>query len=213
MKGVTRGEELVLDSIGGDGWPGRFCGLDRIFKISAGLPKESPNARRRPKHFSVPSFCRDWSKRWMARCGLTLGELARRVELKPLMKISFIKVSVTVEPSKSPNDNCAYLAQFLMGIFKSIIARGNVFRRPVGSAPNSSEIGFSFKNCTSVIVENNVADVGTSVNNAVSYSVCETVKAFNNKKPDGTFVAAYDTSTSVHLGELTTDVEDALLTI
>jgi hypothetical protein len=103
----------------------------------------------------------------------------------------------------------------LTNVFKTIIARGNVFRRPVGSAPNNSEVGLSFKNCTNVIVENNVADVGTSSNNAVSYSVCEAngVKAFNNKKPDGTFVAAFDTSTSLHLGELTTDVEDALLAV
>jgi len=60
---------------------------------------------------------------------------------------------------------------------------------------------------------NVVADVGTGINNLVPYSVCGSVKAFNNKKPDGTFVAAYNTATSLHLGELTTDVEDALLAI
>jgi len=98
-------------------------------------------------------------------------------------------------------------------LFKSVISRGNVFRRPVGNTPNNSEVGLSFKNCTNVTVEQNVADVGTSVNNAVPYSVCGNVKAFNNKKPDGTFVAAYNTATSLHLAELTTDVEDALLVI
>jgi hypothetical protein len=102
-----------------------------------------------------------------------------------------------------------------MGISKSIIARGNVFRRPVGSAPNNSEIGLSFKNCMNVIVENNIAEVGTGVSNAVSYSVCAAngVKAFNNKKADGTFVPAYGAITSLPLGELTTNVEDVLLVI
>ena len=95
----------------------------------------------------------------------------------------------------------------------NLIARGNLFRRPVGNAPNASEIGLAFQNCTSLIVENNVADVGAASDNAVRYSNCTSVKAFNNKKADGTFVAAYNTSTLLHLGELTTDVEDALLAI
>ena len=62
-----------------------------------------------------------------------------------------------------------------------------------------------------MIVENNIADAGTTVNNAVYFQVCGTVKAFNNREPDGTFVAAYNTPTGYHLGELTTDVEDAWL--
>jgi hypothetical protein len=52
-------------------------------------------------------------------------------------------------------------------IFKSIIARGNIFRRPFTDNPSNSEVGLYFKNCTNVIAENNVAEVGTSLNNGL----------------------------------------------
>ena len=87
------------------------------------------------------------------------------------------------------------------------------FSRPVGATPTNSEIGLSFKNCSNVISENNVADVGTSLNNGMTYQVCDKVKAFNNQKPDGTFLQAYESATQIHLSELTTDVQDALLAI
>src|SRR5207248_2405346 len=60
-------------------------------------------------------------------------------------------------------------------IFKNVIARNNVFRRPFGVTPSNSEIGLYFKNCTNVIAENNVADVGTSLNNGLNYLICATV--------------------------------------
>jgi hypothetical protein len=98
-------------------------------------------------------------------------------------------------------------------IFKEVIARGNVFRRPYGVTPTDSEVGLSFKNCSRVIVENNVTEVGTALNNGVRYSVCDKVKAFNNRKPDTTFFQAYDIANIRHLDEVTTDVEDALLAL
>jgi hypothetical protein len=98
-------------------------------------------------------------------------------------------------------------------IFKEIIARGNVFKRPFGVTLTGSEKGLSFKNCTNVIAENNIADVGTSANNALRYEVCSNVKAFNTRKPDGTFVPGYYITGNTHISEITTDVEDALLAI
>jgi hypothetical protein len=100
-------------------------------------------------------------------------------------------------------------------IFKEVIARGNIFKRPFGDTPLlvRSEIGLSFQNCTNVIAENNIADVGTSPNNALCYLICATVKAFNTRKPDGTFVPGYYITGATHIPEITTDVEDALLAI
>jgi hypothetical protein len=97
--------------------------------------------------------------------------------------------------------------------YKSVIARGNVFRRPVGDTPNGNEIGLYFKNCTNVIAENNVSDVGSVLDNGVRYEVCSKVKAFNNKTVDAVFAPVYYITGQTHLGELTTDVEDALLAI
>jgi hypothetical protein len=98
-------------------------------------------------------------------------------------------------------------------VFKEVIARGNVFRRPYGVTPTNNEVGPSFKNCSRVIVENNVTEVGINLNNGVVYSLCDKVKAFNNRKPDTTFFQAYDGANNTHLGEVTTDAEDALLAL
>jgi hypothetical protein len=98
-------------------------------------------------------------------------------------------------------------------IFKQVIARGNIFKRPFGETPTNSEIGLYFKNCTNVIAENNIAEVGTSPNNALRYEVCASVKSFNTRKPDGTFVPGYYITGQTHIPEITTDVEDALLAI
>jgi hypothetical protein len=39
------------------------------------------------------------------------------------------------------------------------------------------------------------------------------VKAFNTRKPDGTFVPGYYITGATHIPEITTDVEDALLAL
>jgi hypothetical protein len=62
-------------------------------------------------------------------------------------------------------------------------------------------------------VENSIADVGSSPNNGVSYKVCDKVKAFDNKNADAGFLPVFYVTGGTHLGELTRDVEDALLAI
>lgn len=95
--------------------------------------------------------------------------------------------------------------------FSQIIARKNVIAPVYGSAATISLFGLTLKNINNTIVENNVLDHCDGV--PLSYNDCVTMKAFNNKRPDGTLLRAYNISTTLFLQELQDAVDDAIIGI
>lgn len=101
---------------------------------------------------------------------------------------------------------------FANGPINEIIARGNLMRRMDGEAPNGSETGIKIEGSAlakNVIVDQNIIDAGT-LNNAINRSELATggtMTAFNNQKPNGTFLPSYDSFTQTHDQELITDIE------
>jgi hypothetical protein len=92
-----------------------------------------------------------------------------------------------------------------------VIIRDNVFRR-MDDAPNGEEYGLSLTSCGNLILENNLINVSSSYpDHAVDHNLCTTTKVFNNRITDGTLLRGWDTGTSLHDPELTTDAEDTLL--
>lgn len=99
------------------------------------------------------------------------------------------------------------------GIFKQFIIRDNVMRRQEGAAAGSNDRGILIENSTSWtngIIENNIISVGATLDNGVSHPALPsgaTLKVFNNRKPEATFLPVYNSGTLTHDAELTTDVE------
>ena len=62
-----------------------------------------------------------------------------------------------------------------------------------------------------ILVGDGVEAAPTYANNGWSLEEGGKGQVFNTRRPDGTFLAAWDIGTSTHKSELTIDVEDGLL--
>jgi hypothetical protein len=79
---------------------------------------------------------------------------------------------------------------------------------PITPTPGTNE-------CFALWVKNDAIFnyVARTCGHALQYQICAMVKAFNTRKPDGTFVPGYYITGNTHISEITTDVEDAILAI
>jgi hypothetical protein len=94
--------------------------------------------------------------------------------------------------------------------FLQVVLRGNIVRAKDGATANSGMVGAKLNSCQEAVVESNVFNLTTD-NNAVSHTVCQSIKVFNNQKTDGTLLPGYDSATQRHDSELAIDVEDVLI--
>ena len=96
--------------------------------------------------------------------------------------------------------------------FRDVIIRRNVIAPDPESAAATADLhGIVVHNTTNALVEQNVLDRCDGV--PFSYTDCIKLKAFNNQKPDGTLLRAYNSTAGQtgYLQELQDYVEDSLI--
>jgi hypothetical protein len=99
-------------------------------------------------------------------------------------------------------------------VYNVIIIRGNRIRGREGNSVWTGSIGMSLSNIQKLTVENNLLDMKPGEeDNSVRKTTCGTVQAFNNRRSTGELVRVIDTSSSLHVPELTTDAQAILLTL
>ena len=97
-------------------------------------------------------------------------------------------------------------------VFNQVVARGNCIRPADGVSPSASTVGITLSRISQAVIESNVISV-SDANQAVTHANCGSVKCFDNQSPQGVILRGYDSTSTVHDAELTTDVEDALLNL
>jgi hypothetical protein len=101
-------------------------------------------------------------------------------------------------------------------VFTRLVFRSNRIRPKDGVAAPLAAAWIFATNCQNLTIENNIVDEtlpGSDPYNFIQVKTYSTIQAFDNRESSGLLSRVYDLSTSLHVGELTTDAESILLTI
>ena len=98
--------------------------------------------------------------------------------------------------------------------FDAVVIRGNRIRGLEGQAPVWPSNGITVTRANRLTIEHNIVDSPAGFpNDAIRVTDCVSMHVFNNRRINGGLAQVLNTNTGLFLHELTTDAEDALLSL
>lgn len=150
--------------------------------------------------------------------GILLGITDTPGSTPPIGRLVLTSNLIELAPTGSPTAINLSASGSYAAIGQLIIRQNNI-RHVDGAAGPSGTYGISLANVSEAIVEQNLISIGTDPANpdtktaVLRNSTVAKMKTFNNQSTSGTFLGCWNSSISMHDGDLVTDVEAAVMAL